>query len=251
VSLLLLFPVASGSASSGDQNATLGGPTGSATGSLSLNAAGAVTLGGVSASATGTMPGAPVITTTSLPSGLVGVAYSQTVQASGGSTPRTFAVTSGALPTGLSLNASTGEISGTPTVEAAFSFTITVTDAVSATDDQAFSVSIASASARSDLRVQQITRTGLAPTMETANAFGHALPNAGAEFIMVKTTSNPCVVTIPARQSGVSSRTVSIGAGVTKLIGPFPPHVYNQANETVSIDFDDVTGVTLGAFRAA
>src|SRR4051812_29205757 len=51
---------------------------------------------------------APVlsITTLTLPGGSTGVAYSQTVSASAGTAPYTFAVTSGALPTGLSLNAS-------------------------------------------------------------------------------------------------------------------------------------------------
>ena len=75
----------------------------------------------------------PVITVTpaSLPSGTVGTAYSQTVTASGSTaTPLTYAVTSGSLPAGLSLNASTGAITGTPTTSnaAGTSVTITATD---------------------------------------------------------------------------------------------------------------------------
>ena len=50
----------------------------------------------------------------SLPNGTTGTAYNQTVTASGGSGPYTFAITSGALPTGLSLS-SGGAITGTPT----------------------------------------------------------------------------------------------------------------------------------------
>jgi Putative Ig domain len=68
------------------------------------------------------------VTTTHLPSATVGTAYSQTLTASGGTTPYTWAVTSGALPVGLSLNASTGVISGTPTTAstpAAVQFTVT------------------------------------------------------------------------------------------------------------------------------
>ena len=50
-----------------------------------------------------------------LPPAQQGVPYSFTLTASGGNPPYTFAITSGALPAGLSLNGATGVISGTPT----------------------------------------------------------------------------------------------------------------------------------------
>ena len=53
------------------------------------------------------------ITTNSLPAGSVNAPYSQTLQASGGAPPYTWSVISGGLPIGLTLNGSTGEISGT------------------------------------------------------------------------------------------------------------------------------------------
>jgi len=56
----------------------------------------------------------PTITTTSLPSATVGTAYNATLTATG-DTPITWSVQSGSLPNGLTLNASTGVISGTPT----------------------------------------------------------------------------------------------------------------------------------------
>lgn len=62
-----------------------------------------------------------------LPSGTVGVAYSQTLTASDGSSPYTFSVSSGSLPTGLSLSSS-GVISGTPTDAGSSSFSVEVTD---------------------------------------------------------------------------------------------------------------------------
>ena len=61
-------------------------------------------------------PATLVISTTSLPSGQINVAYSTALAASGGTTPYTWSLTSGTLPSGLSLNASTGAITGTPTV---------------------------------------------------------------------------------------------------------------------------------------
>lgn len=58
---------------------------------------------------------APTISTPSLPSGKVGVYYTTTLSASGGKTPYYWSVASGNLPPGLSLNSSSGTISGTPT----------------------------------------------------------------------------------------------------------------------------------------
>ncbi|HUB31081.1 MAG TPA: putative Ig domain-containing protein, partial [Terracidiphilus sp.] len=72
------------------------------------------------------------ITTTTLPSGQVGTAYSATLAASGGTTPYSWSVTSGTLPAGLSLNATTGAIAGTPTATVnATPLTFTVTDSSS------------------------------------------------------------------------------------------------------------------------
>jgi hypothetical protein len=68
------------------------------------------------------------ITTASLPNATVGTAYSQTLGATGGVTPYTWALASTNLPAGLSLNASTGAITGTPTVASTTNFTVIVTD---------------------------------------------------------------------------------------------------------------------------
>ena len=64
-----------------------------------------------------------------LPDGSVGVVYNQTITASGGTAPYTFAVTVGSLPPGLSLNGSSGVLAGTPSATGSFPFTITATDA--------------------------------------------------------------------------------------------------------------------------
>lgn len=65
---------------------------------------------------------------TSLPQGQRGVAYSVTITASGGASPHSFAVTSGTLPAGLSLDPA-GTISGTPTTAGTRTITITASDA--------------------------------------------------------------------------------------------------------------------------
>jgi len=68
-----------------------------------------------------------------LPGGNIGVSYSQPLTATGGSgPPYTWLVSSGSLPPGLTLGASTGVISGTPTSATGtpFSFSVTATDPV-------------------------------------------------------------------------------------------------------------------------
>jgi hypothetical protein len=75
------------------------------------------------------LPPAPAITTTSLPAVVEGAAYNQTIAVTGGLAPLTYSVSAGSLPTGLSLNSSTGAITGTPTgPNATANFTIKVTD---------------------------------------------------------------------------------------------------------------------------
>ena len=92
------------------------------------------------------------ITTTSLPSGTVGVIYSATLTASGGTSPYTFwSIVSGSLPGGLTLNTSSGAISGTPnTPTGTFNFTVQVTDSSGGTASRSLSIVIA----------QPITNTG-------------------------------------------------------------------------------------------
>lgn len=67
-----------------------------------------------------------------LPNAKQGTAYSQSFSASGGTGPYTYAVTSGALPTGVTLS-SAGLLAGTPSVNGSFSFVITATDSASRT----------------------------------------------------------------------------------------------------------------------
>lgn len=60
--------------------------------------------------------------------GQAGVPYSSSLVATGGVPPYTFSITSGSLPTGLTLNTSTGAITGTPTTAGPFNFTSMVMD---------------------------------------------------------------------------------------------------------------------------
>ncbi|MDD2542391.1 MAG: DUF4082 domain-containing protein, partial [Desulfuromonadaceae bacterium] len=71
------------------------------------------------------------ITTASLPNGIPNVIYSTTLVASGGIAPYSWSIVSGlgSLPDGLTLDNSTGTITGTPTTNGTFSFTVQASDA--------------------------------------------------------------------------------------------------------------------------
>jgi hypothetical protein len=85
-------------------------PTRTATGSLSITVGAALT-----------------IPTAALPSGMLTASYSEALAATGGTSPYTWSIASGALPAGLSLSTA-GVITGTPTASGLFSFVVQATD---------------------------------------------------------------------------------------------------------------------------
>src|SRR5205814_3743619 len=112
-------------------SATYNAPSSGNTGTATVTAT-SVTDSAKSASVTINVTPAPSVTTTSLPAGTQGTAYSQTVATSGGAGMVTLAVSSGGLPAGLSMDSS-GHITGTPTgPSGTTSFTVKATDSSSA-----------------------------------------------------------------------------------------------------------------------
>ena len=85
------------------------------------------------------------ISTMMLPRGSAGAAYSQVLAAAGGRAPYTWAVSSGQLPGGLTLDASAGRISGSLSTPGSFQFTIRVTDADARTAERSFTMSVTGA----------------------------------------------------------------------------------------------------------
>ncbi len=69
-----------------------------------------------------------VITATSLPAGTAGQAYDGGFTLTGGVPPDNWLIDAGALPPGLTINPSTGQVSGTPTTAGTFTFTVEVYD---------------------------------------------------------------------------------------------------------------------------
>ncbi len=83
----------------------------------------------------------PVVLSASLPAGKNSVAYNQPLNAGAGVVPYSWMINSGTLPSGLAL-ATNGIISGTPTTNGIFSFTVELTDAASETATQALTLNV-------------------------------------------------------------------------------------------------------------
>ena len=108
--------------------------------------------GSQSASAMLTVQAVPPlsITSSSLPNGQIGTAYSTTLAATGGIAPYSWSVTSGALPAGLSLNASSGAITGTPTAAGSnMALTFQVADSEKSAQSKTSTLSLSIAAAPS------------------------------------------------------------------------------------------------------
>jgi hypothetical protein len=196
--------------------------------------------------------GPVTITTTSLPDGTIGTAYSQTLAATGGTTPYSWAVTTGTLPAGLTLNATTGVISGTPTAAATSSFTVTVTDGGRNTAHQALSITTATP--------LTVTPTTL-PAAVVGTAYTQKFTAAGGKspytFALTGTlptgftfTASTATIsgTAAAAESGsftltvtdASARTVTLSLTLTAAVAPLTVTPTTLPTATVGIAYSQV-----------
>ena len=155
------------------------------------------------------------ISTSSLPAATAGRAYSQTLAASGGSGPYTWSSTNN-LPPGLTLNATTGVISGNPTTAGTYpSIVVTVTDSTSATANKTLSITVNAA--------MQITTLSLAsgavgsPYSQTVSATGGtsayswSAPALAAYGLSISgTTTTATISGTPTASASGASVTVTI-----------------------------------------
>ena len=148
------------------------------------------------------------VTTTSLPAAATGLAYSQTLAAANGTSPYTWSVSSGALPSWASLNTSTGAITGTPSAgQGGSTFTVEVTDNASHTATQSLTIGV-------NLAVTLVGSVGTASGTSspltavygqspTANNLLLALISAGST-----TAETPAISTAAAGWSRLGSGTI-------------------------------------------
>jgi hypothetical protein len=170
------------------------------------------------------------IATSALPAAAVGTSYSYTLAATGGTPPYSWSVVNGAPPAGLSLDASTGMIAGTPTAAATSSLTIQVTDSTNATASATFALNVIAAS-----------YTGLPGAASSAQqlsatlALGAAYPQQITGQVTLAFTPDPSLAS-PADDPSIQFSTGGTTASFTIA-----------ANSTAPFSFALQTGTVAGA----
>lgn len=151
---------------------------------------------------------APIITTSSLPSVTLGTAYSATLEATGTSTITWNAT---GLPSGLTIDTSTGTISGTPTESGTFTVTITATN-LGGSDRKAFT-----------LTVNEPAPVATAPTITTAANLGTFTVGDSVSLQLTATGTTPITWTLTGGilPSGVTLSNTGLISGTVTTAGTF------------------------------
>ncbi|MFZ4774868.1 MAG: putative Ig domain-containing protein, partial [Terrimicrobiaceae bacterium] len=146
-----------------------------------------------------------ITTASPLASGTLGTSYSKTLAAMGGHPLYTWSLASGSLPAGLTLNATTGVLSGTPTVGKTSNFTIRVTGSDLGSMTKSFRLTVVNPAA---------------PLITSASS---ATGYAGESFSYQITASNGPILTYAATglPSGLTSTNGTISGNATQS-GTFP-----------------------------
>ena len=183
----------------------------------------------------------PVITSGEPTDGDVGSTYSHTVAADG-ATPMTFSIIAGALPDGLSLNPATGTISGTPTKDGAYTFTVQAENEFG-TDTAEYTIVIG------DLPV--IT-SGNPPSGVGGGAYNFVVTAGGADpitYSIVDGTLPPGLTLDP--ETGVLSGTATRPGTYTFTVRAENEFGFDEATYTVVIEAEATTTTVTASSTAS
>ncbi len=159
----------------------------------------------------------PHVTTTALPNGVVGGAYSNTLYEAGGVLPFTWSYT-GSLPSGVTLGASSGTVSGTTCVAGNYSFTAKVTDKNSNYGTQGLTLQINQASATTSVASSLNASTyGQAVTFTATVAPQYSCTPTGTVTFYDGSTAISGAITLSSATAMFTTTALQLAAGVHSI----------------------------------
>ncbi|MEO4001766.1 putative Ig domain-containing protein [Mesorhizobium sp. CAU 1732] len=175
-----------------------------------------------------------------LPGATIGAAYNQTLAASGGASPYSYALTAGTLPAGLTLTAD-GTLSGTPTAAGGASFTVTATDANGATGSAVYTLDIRAAPASTNAELAGLLpgAGSLQPGFNAGTMSYTASVGNEVETITVTPTAADANAAITVNGLPITSGTAS--QPITLSVGPNPVQIVVTAEDGTTIRTYTVT----------
>ena len=107
-----------------------------------------------------------------------------------------------------------------------------------------------------NLTATESSRSAATITPDTPEIGGDQFANTGFELLLVRHTNgggSAATLTVPIQKQidseDVADKTISIGAGETHLVGPFPREFYNDADGNVQLQWSSVTDLEVILLR--